>query len=226
MMRLFRLIEYNLMEDVIVRQFFQRHGERVRLYLPVQNLVTGPNPVSPFADPDSEDAAAADLPDLYPMNSLAKLAKVRIYRHENNFPILDYQRHSAPNAVLAVATTYAQEERFTEERIAGEALSRSLALAIGQARVKYGADVRGDLPEPVTVQFVFTTGDRFHFSVFQLNTMDLDSETGRKNYFWHEKETAKLFDVCEFVEAKPVLEGFNPDVFRKIAAMYVQGLNI
>ena len=104
--------------------------------------------------------------------------------------------------------------------------SRALTLgflsALGQARLIYGKDVKGELSQPVTVHFVSTDGCNFHFSVFQLNTLDLEEPGGKKNIFWHEEDMTRLYDVCEYVSARPTLKGFNPEIFAKFFAMYSQ----
>ena len=94
--------------------------------------------------------------------------------------------------------------------------------ALAQARLTYGDDIRGELPEPVTVHHISMDGRQFHFSVYQLNTLDLESSEGKKNIFWHEDVLTKLYDVCEYVSARPTLEGYNSDVFAKFSAMYLQ----
>ena len=93
-------------------------------------------------------------------------------------------------------------------------------LISAQARLKYGPNFIGELPEPIAIHFVNTNGSKFHFSVFQLNTLDLNSDI--KNIFWHQPQMEKLFDTCEYVNAVPTIEGYNHLIFNKLLGIYLQ----
>ena len=80
--------------------------------------------------------------------------------------------------------------------------------------------ISGILPKPITLHFINTTGKKFHFSVFQLNTLDLKGDI--KNIFWHDTAITNMFEECRYINAKPVLEGYNHNVFNNILAMYLQ----
>ena len=86
----------------------------------------------------------------------------------------------------------------------------------------YGQDVSGILPKPVTVHFITTDGRKFHFSAFQLNTLDLNGTDGVKNIFWQQPELEEMFEFCGYDKAVPSLKGYNPGVFDKLLAMYMQ----
>ncbi len=207
--------DFNHMEHTLIRQFFERHGKLVRIFLPIQNLLTASKPIKPF-DVDSEHIKDLRAPDLAPMNSLIKMDPINVYRQVNNFPVLSSE-HPRPHVTMGVDATYAPEQRFSDYRIAAESLIRAFTLALGQVRL-----FEGDLQRPIVIPFVFTTGDKFHFSVFQLNSLDLEDPT-KVNYFWHEEQTTKLFDMCQFQEALPVLEGLNCEAFDKFYALYNLG---
>jgi large subunit ribosomal protein L37 len=95
------------------------------------------------------------------------------------------------------------------------AVSFSLSLLL-QVNVK-------DLPEPVTIQCVQTDGKLFHFAVFQLNTLDLNGIDGKKNIFWM-LPRIPLFSSCMYVKGKPLLEGYNSEVFSRFLAFCSNGL--
>ena len=101
-------------------------------------------------------------------------------------------------------------------------LVNGFLLALGQAKLTFGPDVKGVLPSPVTVNFVHTDGKKFHFSAFQLNTLDLDNPDGIKNIYWCDRRLDDIYSTCDFVQAVPVLENYNPQVFRKFAALYLE----
>ena len=115
-----------------------------------------------------------------------------------------------------------QQELRTPEAVHARSLTLGFLSALSQARLVYGNDVKGELPEPVTVHFIHTDGCNFHFSVYQLNTLDLEEEGGKKNIFWHEEDISRLYAECDYVTAKPTVSGYNPEIFSKFAAMYLQ----
>ncbi len=117
------------------------------------------------------------------------------------------------------------------------ALISCFMLALGQARLLHGPEIVGrELPSPVSVQFVQTEGQHFHFAAFQLNTLRLDDNEGVKNLFWEGEaeegwvdewgdagqHRTRLFEVCDNVKAIPTLEGYNRKVFDRFLAMYMR----
>lgn len=131
--------------------------------------------------------------------------------------------HSAPHAHLGVFLLNNIEPYYDYDTMAARSLMLAFLTAMGQARLRFGPDTAGQLPDPITVQFLTTYGKEFYFSVFQLNTLNLDDPTGVKNILWQREELVPLFDVCDYVKAVPTLTGYNPEVFKTIAAMYLQG---
>ena len=132
--------------------------------------------------------------------------------------------HSAPHAHIGVDLYNANEpEGWKDEAYQSRALCMSFSQAVGEARLRFGSDIKGRLPEPVTTQFISTNGKAFYFCAFQLNTLDLDDVDGVKNIVWMSQERQDLYEVCDYVLAMPTLEGYNPNIFKTIAAMYLQG---
>lgn len=82
----------------------------------------------------------------------------------------------------------------------------------------FQADVR-DLPQPITVQCVQVHVNRFHFGVYQLNTLNLDGDSGIKNY-WFNVPPIHLYTNCEYEESRPKLKNYNNDVLRHTLAFY------
>lgn len=82
--------------------------------------------------------------------------------------------------------------------------------------------VSGDLPEPVTTQVIHLTGKEFQFSVFQLNTLNLEdtTPTSVKNSVWI-TDKLNLFTECRNYYGKEIFEGYNPDILKIVAAMYL-----
>ena len=86
------------------------------------------------------------------------------------------------------------------------------------ARQKYGKDIK-ELPEPITVQMIESDGKSFYFSVYQLNTLEIDTETGIKNYWWTAPKI-NLFETAGYFNGAPYYSDINPEVFKNILAFY------
>lgn len=73
-----------------------------------------------------------------------------------------------------------------------------------------------------------TLGQEFQFSVFQLNNVDLEQNSDTttrqlKNIVWI-TDKIPLFSKCQYDFGKEVLEGYNPEVFKIMLAMYTAGI--
>ena len=84
------------------------------------------------------------------------------------------------------------------------------------------------LPEPISIQHISLLPSHFMATYFQLNTLDLDSDTGVKNLVW----TAPRSQMFEKVLAEPWMEGieqfehlkaFHGDGFEPFLAAYLNG---
>lgn len=83
-------------------------------------------------------------------------------------------------------------------------------------------NVQGDLPEPITTQVIHLTGKEFQFSVFQLNTLNLEDSTttGVKNHVWITDKMDLFTEVSNYY-GKEIFEGYNPEIFKIVSAMYL-----
>jgi large subunit ribosomal protein L37 len=106
----------------------------------------------------------------------------------------------------------------TETQVFGRALIKAFTAAASTARQLFGSNI-GVLPEPVTVQCIQSDGKAFYFSVYQLNTLDINGDKGIKNYYWTLPKM-NLYDIADYVKGKPTLEGYNPEVFKRILSFY------
>lgn len=95
---------------------------------------------------------------------------------------------------------------------------KSFTAAAANARQKYGPDVK-HLPEPIIVQCIESNGKNFHFSVFQLNTLDINKIEGIRNFWWS-SPTLQLYEKACYEVGKPILTGYNPEVVKKLIAFY------
>lgn len=125
-------------------------------------------------------------------------------------------------------------EATTDERLA-RMIMFTFGTALAQARQLYP---NGHLIKPITVQSVFLLDELFHFVIFQLNTLNYnDTNNKRHNYVWIDKDNYLYTNRPSMIMPNPVygternlqryvLEKlqYNPDVFRKFLALYLQGI--
>lgn len=112
------------------------------------------------------------------------------------------------------------ELSVTEDQIISRSMIKSYTVAAACARQKFGSSVK-KLPEPITVQCIQLDGKNYHFFVFQLNSLDVN-DTSVKN-FWYTLPSLTLYKKAQYDNGKPVVEDYNPEVFRKILAFYRNG---
>merc|ERR1712150_190799 len=217
------------LEDNIVRQFLERGDKLIRFYLPLAQILTDEQPLKAYADAESvKSTNDINVPDIYPMHPIVTLWPTHVYNNQSNFPLKIstssgqlLPKHNVHTCIDHNIDKIQQELR-TPETVHARALTLGFLSALSQARLVYGRDIKGDLPEPVAVNFIHTDGCNLHFSAYQLNTLNLEDQHGIKNIFWHEEDISRIYDVCDYVKAKPTLLGYNPEVFSKFAAMYFQ----
>ena len=98
------------------------------------------------------------------------------------------------------------------------ALMSAFAVALGQARLRFGNTITGDLPEPVRVNVVCTDGMKFILGSVQINSMDLGSTT-TKNLFSFHPETLDLFSYCGYQDGAVVLDDLNMETLALITSV-------
>jgi len=79
-----------------------------------------------------------------------------------------------------------------------------------------------DVPSPVTSQIIHLTGKEVQFAVFQLNTLDLEESSSSKvkNIIWL-TDKINLFENADNRLGLEILEGYNPEVFKTFAGLYL-----
>lgn len=110
------------------------------------------------------------------------------------------------------------ELEVKETQVFGRALLKVFTAAASLAKQKFGPEVK-ELPEPVTVQCVQSDGKSFYFSIYQLNTLNLENGEGTKNYCWTLPKL-DLYKKASYVDGVPTLEAYNPAVFKRLLAFY------
>lgn len=218
-----------LVQDEIVFVPLEKDGDLIQLELTADFLLNSATPLPTFADADEvQKTRDIPLPDLYPVKHTITLEKENIYQIKHVFPVLQGSQfphiHTAVFHYNETEVNNIYETPVTEEQVLGRTLLKAFAVAAAHAQQRFGVDVK-DLPEPVTLQCVQTDGRLFHFAVLQLNTLDLDGVEGKKNIFWM-LPRIPLFSSCMYMKGKPLLEGYNPEVFSRLLAFCSNGLEL
>ena len=82
-----------------------------------------------------------------------------------------------------------------------------------------------DLPEPLTINAFQTDSQTFNFGCLQLHSLNLDGDDATaRNVAWLE-EPQSLFVKCDYFNGQPVLDGYNPQVFETLMAMYSSSIS-
>ncbi|CAG7786452.1 unnamed protein product [Allacma fusca] len=201
-----------------------KHGKPFQILVNPMLTLLAKEPLAPLASKDV--TASLELPDIYPFLSNAGVVDQNIYKNGDRFAIKEsspfpyihtaFFSHHIPGSHTHV------HPRWNDERFSGTTLIYNFATALLMARRKYGNDVKGILPEPITTQTVHSTGQDFQFSIFQLNNVDVEEETSSavKNIFWLTPKL-KLFSTCKYEQGKEVFEGYNPEVFKILMGFYL-----
>ncbi|XP_043471502.1 39S ribosomal protein L37, mitochondrial isoform X2 [Leptopilina heterotoma] len=211
--------ERSLIDNGIVALSIEKDLDLIQFYLTVDMLMTSTSPLQPFL----KKAVNQELPDLYPLHHSISLRKTNIYEKKNFYPI-DWN-HSKPHihTILInhdpVAVKNLTELPVDETQILARNMLKAFTAAASCAHKRFGSSVQ-DLPEPIAVQCIETDGENFHFSIYQLNTLNINGREGLMNYWWSSKRI-RLFDGVDYCDGKPRLEGYNPEVFKRMYAFYI-----
>ena len=223
-----RLLNRVHLEDCFLRQFFEKDGHYVRIMNPLHFVIADENPIKPYVS-DVEKTQQMALPDIFPENGVARFVdtnvgrqiKSNVYLNANSFPL---NQHSDKPKIhihtcVEVDSSLGPIEYTFDSR--GRSVVLAFTAALGQARLLYGQSVSGQLSNPITINFITTNGQGFLVTVFQLNTLDLNSSL--KNIVW-QKQLGNIFGTCDFIEGVPIFEDYNHDVIRNLLAVYKSGL--
>ncbi|XP_015121867.1 39S ribosomal protein L37, mitochondrial isoform X2 [Diachasma alloeum] len=197
-----------------------KDGDLVEFSMKMDLLMTSMIPLTPMGS--TADAADKTLPELYPLLSTAGLRRYHFYDLKLLYPIAQGSPWSTPHTIF-IYHDCQRVKNLTEipveqDQLFARSLIEAFATTATYARQKYGDSVE-DLPEPLAVQCVHVDGQNFHFSVFQLNTLNIEEKEGKMNYWWCSPQIS-LFEQAKYENARPVLEGYNPDVFKRLLAFY------
>lgn len=208
-----------MMKDAMFSTCIEKESYLLNLCLKM-DLITSLAPITPIADANTN--IENDLPDLSPLHWALGLTKTNIYKTENTYPI---STNSPMKNIHTILINHDPEEvknttelPVTENQIHARSLVESFTAATLCAQQRFGLDIK-KLSEPVVVQCIQSDGQNFHFSVYQLNTLDIDGAEGIKNFWWS-APTYKLYEKATYENGKPCVEGYNNEVFKRFLAFY------
>ncbi|XP_060646402.1 large ribosomal subunit protein mL37 [Drosophila nasuta] len=164
-----------------------------------------------------------DLPDLYPMKSTVSMPKQHIYTENTFYPIRKDITCSHPHTLFTyfdktiVGNVHGSEVSKTQ--FYGRSLLKAFVVAASRAKQLGDVPANGVLQKPIVVQCIQTDGQEFHFGVLQLNTLNLNTDSSTKNYWFH-RPSVELFSECSYQTGRPYLGGYNSEAFRILNAFY------
>ncbi|XP_055524558.1 39S ribosomal protein L37, mitochondrial [Wyeomyia smithii] len=196
--------------------------DRIELNLKADTFLISAAPIKPL---DNSVYRPQDLPipDLFPVKETVTIPTTNFYEWQNEYPINRDYRFSHPHTVLLhcspedVSNVF--ETTVTEDQQDGRAMLKAFSVAAARARQLYGDNVKA-LPHPITVQAVQTDSRWFHFSIFQLNTLELTSTASENRNLWFRKPRMDLYSECGYLVGKPTLHGYNKEVLKHMAVFY------
>ncbi|XP_049285905.1 39S ribosomal protein L37, mitochondrial [Anopheles funestus] len=197
-----------------------KENERVLLDTKAESMIISHEPLKPL-DTSIYRPMDLELPNLFPLKETVSIPVQNIYDWRNDYPISRNYKLSHPHTILIHCSPgdvkNATELPVSRDQVEGRTMMKAFAVAAARARQLYGEDVKA-LPNPITVQAVQTDSKTFHFSVYQLNTLDLNSSTDRN--MWFRKAPFDLYSQCDYIVGKPTLDDYNKDVLRHFALFY------
>ncbi|XP_017789946.1 PREDICTED: 39S ribosomal protein L37, mitochondrial [Habropoda laboriosa] len=211
-----RLILHDGLSSVCI----DKETDFIKFSLKTDIMMTSSVPLTPIADTNTNNAF--DMPNIYPLHDTIGLTKLNTCKSEDIYPIT---MESPFMNVHTIFINHDPEEvknitelPVTENQIHARSMIKSFTVAAVYARQRFGLNVK-KLPEPVVVQCIQSDGQNFHFSVYQLNTLDIDGKEGIRNFWWSEP-SIKLYEKAQYENGQPCLEGYNNEVFKKFLAFY------
>lgn len=188
-------------------------------------LLTSDQMLAPFGDESVVDASVMHkIPDMWPVFPTVDFLETNNYELLSDTGFRKEGQFTCPHTLIQVPRKTHWESQHYQASQVMTCLQYTAALA----RNKFGEDVR-ILPEPICVQHVMVEQSRLFFAFFQLNTLDLSSDTGIKNLVW----TGPVSHLFEKIMGQPwmsrplkfdKLVNYDPEAYENFLAVYLCGL--
>ncbi|XP_077299713.1 mitochondrial ribosomal protein L37 [Arctopsyche grandis] len=201
---------------------FEKENDLIQIQSPSNVFLSSTKPLSPI-QPDSSMTDGIDLPNIHPLKHTISIQKENFYNFDNIYPLKPaaVKAFYPHTTFLDFNTTQVKnlyETPITDSQVKARSLLHAFTVATSFAKTLYEKTV-DVLPTPLTVQCIQSDGKTFHFGVLQLNTMSTDGQQGVKN-LWYTSPVMQLFENCEYISARPSLEGYNENVYKYLNAFY------
>ncbi|KAJ8270892.1 hypothetical protein GJAV_G00120450 [Gymnothorax javanicus] len=191
-------------------------------------LLSSRTPIPAVAGRD-EVASTSDhvLETFYPISPTIDLQVTNVYQEKSQTGF--QEGYPYPHAHTVFFLDAGHKPRLQPEQMRAKMVMFAFGNALARAQALYGTQPQV-LEQPLVVQSVATNGRVFQLLVFQLNTTELEQDSGEKNMVWLE-EDLPLYDYAKVrplirkkqVEVPAGLAGYSPDTFKKFLALYLHG---
>lgn len=196
--------------------------DRLQFNIKADTFLISSSPIKPL---DNSVYRPQDLtiPDIFPLKETVTIPTTNFYEWQNEYPINRDYAFSHPHTILLRCSPEDVSNLFetpvTDDQKDARAMLKAFAVAAARARQLYGDNVKV-LPHPITVQAVQSDSRWFHFSIFQLNTLELAGSASENRNLWFRKPRMNLYSECGYLVGKPTLHGYNKDVLKHMAVFY------
>ncbi|KAJ8723920.1 hypothetical protein PYW07_007900 [Mythimna separata] len=208
-----------VLNDVESKTVFEKEDDLLQFQDISHILVTSNKPVKHDVE---KNVKFTEIPDLYPVKHTVTLPPEHFYDETSKYPIRPSvsMRHPHTTWLHYNATEVGNifETPVTQQQILGRSLTHAFTVASSYAKQLHGEDVK-DLPEPIYINCIQTDGQKYHFGVLELNTLNVDGTEGTKNV-WYCKNDVQLYGASRYFSGMPVLEHYNNKVYGYINALY------
>ncbi|XP_031620304.1 39S ribosomal protein L37, mitochondrial [Contarinia nasturtii] len=208
-----------ILENVSFVVPFESDGNLIQFHKTAEHFLVSKQAIKPI---ENISNAESELPNLHPLKSNISIEPENIYQEKHIYPVPKGGNFEYPHTAFVHYTPLDVKnitlEPVKAEQIASRNMLKAFTIAAAKAQSLYGAKVE-DLPSPITVQCVQVHINQFYFGVYQLNTLNLNADNDKKNY-WFKTSPKLLYTNCEYNESRPVLKNYNDDVLRHTLAFY------
>ncbi|XP_012221650.1 large ribosomal subunit protein mL37 [Linepithema humile] len=208
--------------DGITQLNLEKESNLIQFILRSDVMVMSASPLKPVENSNSN--RKMELPNIHPMHYTISLNETNFYTTEDIYPVTTTSPWINAHTIFVhydpVEVKNLTGLSVTEDQIISRSMIKSYTIAASCARQRFGSSVK-KLPEPITVQCIQLDGKNYHFFVFQLNSLDAN-DASVKN-FWYTLPSSMLYKKAQYDNGRPVVEDYNPEVFRKILAFYRNG---
>lgn len=193
----------------------ERNGSNITFQMPCEVLVTSNKPLRQFALPNEvAETEKQEVPNVFPIKPTLDLDKLE---EKPPSPCITRVNNKHIHTLFLAQKSFGFW--FPKQTLA-QAIAACFSFTAKEAQMKYGVDVKV-LPEPISVQCVYMDIKSFNFLAYQLNTLELDHNDGVKNQVWIDTP----LDVYNEVSETNLITNYNPNVFPRMLALYINGLH-